>query len=461
MSGVSASPVPLPSIHVDVVEPGVRAHHGWLRCEIGQHLRFESARLEAYCLASWEPIVFDAFLLAAAIQFCDQTKRRPASGWGREIRLRIPVHDPNHWNSCDVNLPLHDTLDFLTGDCWTISFTDRKEPISRPRQGHFSIPDGSCAIISFSDGLDSRAVAGLMEKKLGDRLIRVRLGSKGLDQPRGRGQRHPFASVPFRVRQGEKRFVETSARSRGFKFTLLSGVAAYLMRAEQVVVPESGQGALGSSLVPVGQGYADYRNHPLFTERMEVFLLALLRHQVRFTFPRLWHTKGETLAEFVAECPDGVNWANTWSCWQSSRQVSISGRKRQCGVCAACMLRRLTVHAAGLTENNETYVWEDLHVERFEAGAAPEFHKVTDALRQYAIAGVLHLDHLADLRHSSANARGLGRKVFQLSRSLNLPKAETQSKMDRLLEQHEREWKSFILSLGANSFIAHWALRAQ
>ena len=42
-------------------------------------------------------------------------------------------------------------------------------------------------------------------------------------------------------------------------------------------MPESGQGALGPALAPVGQAYADYRNHPLFTGRMEKFLFALLR----------------------------------------------------------------------------------------------------------------------------------------------------------------------------------------
>ena len=463
MGKAAVSPTPLPAIRVDVVEPGVHARRNWVRCEIGKNLKFDTAGLEAYCLAAWDSRVYDAFVVAAAVQFCDHTKARPATGWGREIVLRIPVHDPSHWSSPDVSAALHDALTFLTSDRWHITFTSRKTPAPSPRQGQFSMPDGSRVIIPFSDGLDSRAVAGLVEREHGHKLIRVRLGSKSLNRSQPGNQRFPFASVPYHVRPGKKRFVETSARSRGFRFALLSGIAAYLSQAEQVIVPESGQGALGPCLVPVGQAYEDCRNHPLFTNRMEAFLLALFDHQVRYNFPRLWSTKGETLAEFVANCPDGAHWADTWSCWQSNRQVSVSGRKRQCGICAACMLRRLSVHAIGGTEDKERYVWEDLSAARFEDGATSQFEirNPRGALYEYAIAGVLHLDHLADLRHSQSNKAALDRQAFQLSRSLGLPKAEIQTKLDRLLKQHEEEWRGFIHSLGPNSFVAQWALRAQ
>ena len=114
---------------------------------------------------------------------------------------------------------------------------------------------------------------------------------------------------------------------------------------------ESGQGALGPTLVPVGQAYEDYRSHPLFTDRMEAFLAALFGHEVRYDFPRLWHTKAETIAEFLAYRPDSEDWIQTRSCWQGPRHVSVSGQLRQCGICAACMLRRMSIHAIGRTEN--------------------------------------------------------------------------------------------------------------
>ncbi len=452
------APVSMPSIAVDVVEPAARARRGWSRCQIGSNIEFNIDHLESYCFAEWNSTVYDALLVAAAVEFADKTQRRPALTWQRGITLRIPVHDPARWSDKSVADALRDALFVLTGDQWEITFYKRSQPLDPPRQGRFSLPDGSSAVITFSDGLDSRAVAGLMAREMGDRLIRVRLGSKSYDQAIP-SQRQPFTSVPYKVRSGEKEFIESSARSRGFKFALISGLAAYLAKAGRVIFPESGQGALGPALVTVGQAYEDYRSHPVFTERMEKFLLALFGHRVRFQFPRLWYTKAETLRKFVEECDDGQSWSETWSCWQQNRHVSVEGKKRHCGICAACMLRRLSVHAAALTEPPETYVWENLGALTFQAGAAASFEakKITSKLRDYAIAGALHLDHLAALRSSPANARMLNLSAFQLSRVLGLPETEVRAKLDRLLAQHESEWRSFVSSLGHCSFVANWA----
>jgi hypothetical protein len=152
----------------------------------------------------------------------------------------------------------------------------------------------------------------------------------------------------------------------------------------------------------------------------------------------------------------------TLSCWQGNRQVSVDHKRRQCGICAACMLRRMSIHAAGLSESRETYVWEALDAKTFEAGAAPAFpkDKITGKLRQYAIAGTLHLDHLAGLQSSSADAQTLALNIFQLSRSLGLPEPDVQTKLQRLLTQHETEWKEFVHSLGKTSFMAKWAIHA-
>jgi hypothetical protein len=119
----------------------------------------------------------------------------------------------------------------------------------------------------------------------------------------------------------------------------------------------------------------------------------------------------------------------------------------------------LSVHGAGLSEEKETYVWENLSASKFEAGAARSFarRKITRALHEYAIAGALHLDHLAQLRTSAASTGPLSLCAFQLGQSLGLPEAEVRAKLDRLLAQHEKEWKAFMESLGQSSFLGSWA----
>jgi hypothetical protein len=313
-------------------------------------------------------------------------------------------------------------------------------------------------VIPFSNGLDSCAVAGLMGRRLGATLVRIRLGSGQDDGKALSRQRKEFTRTPYKITEGVKPFVESSGRSRGFKFAIISGIAAFLSNAGKIIVPESGQGGLGPSLITVGQSGEDYRSHPLFARRMEIFIKAILGHTVRFEFPQIWNTKAETLREFVDECKD-PSWVQTRSCWQQNRQSSVDGKWRHCGICAACMLRRLSVHAAGLEEAKETYVWEDLSASTFEAGAANSFARKTipPSMRQYAIAGALHLDHLAGLEDSAGSAPMLDLAAYQLGESLGIAEEQSRKKLRRLLQQHSREWKDFMHSLGKNSFIHGWA----
>jgi len=441
------------SVRVYVTEDE-RSRADWMWCHIGENLKFTPEPLASYFFADWEPVFFDALLLAAAVEFCDRIRRRPSLRWSRNIELRLPVHDPLVWRRGDVSESLHDALETLTGDRWHIEFAKRRKAVAPPQQGLFKLPlRGPLAVIPYSEGLDSRAVAGLVAKDYGDRLVRVRLGPKINDRPVD----SPFTAVPYKVRRGEYRFPETSARSRGFKFALLSGLAAYLAKADRVFVTESGQGALGPALVPVGQAYEDYRNHPIFFRKMSVFFKALFGTDILFEFPRIWSTKGETLRDYVKAYPN-AEWADTRSCWQDHRFVSVDNQRRQCGVCAACMLRRLSVHTAGRSEPKDTYIWEDLRAKSFEKGAAKGFQKISTQ-RNYAIAGTLHLDHLAWIRHSRIHAPALETCVRQLMQALRRPQLEVQTGLNRLLAQHEKEWKSFMEFLGPGSFVVHWTER--
>ena len=221
--------------------------------------------------------------------------------------------------------------------------------------------------------------------------------------------------------------------------------------------PESGQGGLAPAILPVGQGYADYRNHPVFTALMEKFVSVLLGHQLRYRFPQLWMTKGETLREFIDNCgPEASSWASTRSCWQQSRQASVSGTRRQCGICAACMLRRLSVHAAGVREAQDTYVWETLDAPTFEEGANKDFGHITTALREYALAGVLHLEHFSSIRESTQYDMLRRRVTSELVRSLAESPDVVANGLDRLLQQHATEWSAFSDELSEGSFVRRW-----
>ena len=50
---------------------------------------------------------------------------------------------------------------------------------------------------------------------------------------------------------------------------------------------------------------------------------------------------------------------------------------------------------------------------------------------------------------------------FQLAGSLGMEEEDVRARLDRLLAQHETEWKDFMGSLGKNSFLGNWAAGAQ
>jgi hypothetical protein len=167
------------SIHV--AERGTRTPRGSRRCEIGRNVAFSTGSLESYFFAGWEAAAYDALLVAAAVEFADRTLRRTAHTWPRDIELRIPVHEVGRWRDRRVTAALHDALSFLTGDRWAIEFYVRSRHATPAQQGLLSPQPGIDAVIPFSNGLDSRAVAGLMTRDIGSRLVRIRLGAKASD----------------------------------------------------------------------------------------------------------------------------------------------------------------------------------------------------------------------------------------------------------------------------------------
>ena len=255
-----------PKMKVAVCEPGGSPPGGWLECELQRDIRFSPAALESYACSKWEPVIFDAMLVAASVEFTDLSCRRPSLGWPRRLSIRIPVDDPDRWEAPAVKDSLRDAIAFVTGDHWSIRFFKRTEGLENSAGDRLRLFPPSKAVLAYSEGMDSLAVAGLAKACLGDDVVRVRLGGKG-DAKNASGR--PFVSVPYRV-SAERR--EATGMSRGFKFAMISGLAAYLTGANKIIVPESGQGALGPPLVSVGHAYHDHRNHPRFTRRMERFL---------------------------------------------------------------------------------------------------------------------------------------------------------------------------------------------
>jgi 7-cyano-7-deazaguanine synthase in queuosine biosynthesis len=438
-------------LFVDVLDDGIDVRQGAELVRLGDAIRLSTEGLETYFFANWRPALFDLLVVAGAAEYCDGVEARSTISWSRTFDVRVAVHDPALWSSPAVKEALEDALTFLTGDVWCFSFVHRGQSAEKFRQATLELPPGANAIMPYSDGLDSRAVHAITAHAHGGSgLVRVRLGSVGVDEPLRERRRAAFTMVPYKVQVPQRK--ESSARSRGFKFAVVTGIAAQIAGVDRIVVTESGQGAFGPMMAVSGQIYPDYRVHPLFTARMERLFLALVGSTGRYEYPRLWFTKGETLAE-AASLPNPPSWLDTRSCWQQSRHCSIAGRRRQCGVCAACMLRRMSMFTARLPEPGDAYIWENLSAPTFEEGAAVGFAGITAALREHAIAGILHMDHFADLATAPSATRAVRRIARETAEVLHEDPIQIEGRLRSLLARHAEEWRRYLGSLAPDSFV--------
>jgi hypothetical protein len=214
---------------------------------------------------------------------------------------------------------------------------------------------------------------------------------------------------------------------------------------------------LGPALVNVGQSHYDRRTHPEFTVLMSDFLEALFGIRIAFEHPVIFGTKGQTLATYKALHPDDQIWERTRSCWMDQRHASFKGEHRQCGICAACMLRRTSLHAAGYHESSDKYLWEDLGAAEFESGANPAFERRNNSQFEYAVAGTLHMDHLAALKDDPGLDMIVLRHAIPVATAMELSVEDTKENIIGMIETHASEWTTFLADLPHDSFVRNWA----
>jgi hypothetical protein len=112
------------------------------------------------------------------------------------------------------------------------------------------------------------------------------------------------------------------------------------------------------------------------------------------------------------------------------------------------MLRRVSVHAAGLIEKPEVYVATDISAVSLDEAVDKRFTKMSNAFREYAIAGILHMDHLADMAEPDVK-----RHAALIAPPLNLSSEDAENQLIGLLRNHSQEWRNYLDSLGEQSFV--------
>jgi 7-cyano-7-deazaguanine synthase in queuosine biosynthesis len=416
--------------------------------EIGKEIIFNPSILDSYNYEGWIPVHYDLLVVCAAVEYADCSCQRRSTQWHRPLHITVPVWELGLWQQPDVQKYLVETLRHLTGDDWLFTFVKAISPgPNDPRQHSLSFGDKKFAI-AYSDGLDSRCVSGIYDQ--GD-AVRVRI-SKNKDKINK--TERPFDRIPFDAKPIPS--PESSVRSRGFKFAAITAIAGQLAGVSRIIVPESGQGALGPILVPLHKIYEDYRNHPTFFRKMEKFLGSLLEYSVVYEQPRLWFTKGQTISTFLnlTKRP-AKDLFDTRSCWQTRHNVQVDGKRRQCGLCAACLLRRMSMHAAGVVEPDDTYAFTDLMAANFKEALAQNFRgEPTKSIVEYGSVGARHLQQLSELASQPDNT--LRRHAFEIAMATGIAERDSMNNLRKLLSKHSEEWLDFVNTQGELSFLRNW-----
>lgn len=443
---------PLAEVRVLTERPRRRSR-GAIDCILGDQIQIRPQILAAYCFNDLSPVAFDLALVAASVAFIDRmVPRRPSSGWTRSLRLRVPVAAPQ-WRHPEVHRSLNETLRLLTGDRWELTFVPAPSHRAGTAQSVLRLERQGVMAMPYSDGLDSFAVARLLEarsKQSGQTLIRVTTGSRA-NVDRLPGHAPVRVAIPFTMSDTNSpiRLREPSYRTRGFVYGALAGLAVRLAGGSVVVVPESGQSTFGPALCPLGPEAVDVRSHPAFTRRLARFLSLLLDGEVSFEHPQCWKTKGETLAELMElNLSDG--WSLTHSCPRSVRHVRLERKSIHCGICAACLLRRQSVLRARLAEP-ERYLWAHLQATSLEKAAAAGARATTFDDLKHLRHGALCMEDLARL---SDDAQELVlRQVAADLVSRHSEVDDNVGRLRRLVKAHADEWRTFLAAQGDDSFL--------
>jgi hypothetical protein len=105
----------------------------WGETQISECLRLDAYEIQDQRIADWlnqklPPLYADAIDIAAAAHCADRLSLRGTKkhGWGRDLRLKIPVRCLAVWQTAAVRDALFEVLQFLTQDKWQIDF-DQKD----------------------------------------------------------------------------------------------------------------------------------------------------------------------------------------------------------------------------------------------------------------------------------------------------------------------------------------------
>ncbi len=333
---------------------------------------------------------YDFLTIALSVVSADQFISRQAygtTGFHRHIELTISLASPDIWN--EVTGMLEATLNFLTGDRWTLKFEGGGErgPTRLDQKGLRKINSiHTCnSVCLFSGGMDSFMGANqVLHSEIPLLVSRSPTGDQkyqdALSSLMGNVARFAVNDAPaFGTLSETDR--ENSTRGRSLLFLALavmsaSAIRSYKKNVVPIYIPENGFIALNPPLTIRRIGANTTRTaHPHY-----LYLLTELLKSVdlpsEITNPYRFNTKGEVLTHAKKDAVIVEHICDTVSCghWHRSNM--------QCGRCWPCLIRRSAMHKAGI-EDSTCYETQNLNSIVTDENKRTDLWAALSALRQY------------------------------------------------------------------------------
>lgn len=288
------------------------------------------------------------------------------SNWNqRQLELEIPVSDSTAWNG--VAHELAGVLGFLSGDRWTLLFTQQQA--STDAVPLLDATTSPTRVVLLSGGADS-AIGGLYSRSLlgtdGHHILLSHFSHTMLAPIQrhvveeldrlipGPTQQHVVVHLGRRRRRidGTSYPSEPTSRSRSLLFLAL-GLAVAAIHKVPLWIPENGFASINPPLGPERLGSLSTRTtHPAFLQGLSAVLTKVGAHAV-IENPFVGVTKGEMYKRVVDLV--GVDQASTFlsathSCALTGQRAHHISAEVPCGICFGCVLRRASFTASGVTD---------------------------------------------------------------------------------------------------------------
>jgi len=301
----------------------------------------------------------DILVLAAHVQAADTHISRNTESqdcWTREIRLVVPVSNPQIWNNT-ISI-LKRMLNFLTGDIWSVSFRPRPTPLMKmvPIASPLLTGTPYNCLSLFSGGLDSLVGAidfledgknPLFISHAGEgsvsnvqhecfEILKNRFSRSEMDRLR---IWMTFPNLHIKDSESEK-----TTRARSFLFFSMGIFAGTGFDSHFVLqVPENGLIALNVPLDPLRLGSNSTRTtHPFYIARWNE-LLQILQINGRLQNPYWNKTKGEMILECSNQKLLKELVSKTISCSSPTKGRWQGLGSQHCGYCLPCVIRRAAI----------------------------------------------------------------------------------------------------------------------